>query len=133
MLTTRLFMLLQTPPAAPAAGAPAAADPNAAPADGMSSLLSTMLLPVAMIAIFYFLLIRPQNQRAKKHKELLAALKKGDTIVTSGGIIGKVFKLDDNEVTVDVGEGVKLRLVRGMIVEVRNPGAPAPANDVKES
>jgi preprotein translocase subunit YajC len=114
-----------------AAPAPAAAGDQG----GMSSLATTLLFPIAMIAIFYFLLIRPQNQRAKKHKEMLGAMKKGDTVVTQGGIIGKVFKIADNEVTIDAGEGVKFRIVRSMIVEVRNPGgaAPAQANDVKES
>jgi len=114
--------------AAPAAGgaAPAAADP-------MGGLLGSLLLPVGMIVIFYFLLIRPQNNRAKKHKEMLGAMKKGDTVVTQGGIIGKVFKLADDEVTIDTGEGGKLRIVRSMIVDVRNPSAPAAANDVKES
>ncbi|MBI1360438.1 MAG: preprotein translocase subunit YajC [Alphaproteobacteria bacterium] len=99
----------------------------------MGSLATTLLFPIAMIAIFYFLLIRPQNQRAKKHKEMLGSLKKGDTVVTSGGIIGKAVKITDDEVTVDAGEGVKLRLVRGMIVEVRKLGDAAPANDVKAS
>ena len=92
-----------------------------------------LVMMVIFIVIFYFLLIRPQNQRAKKHKEMLGAMKKGDTVVTQGGIIGKVFKIADDEVTIDAGEGVKFRLVRSMVVEVRNPSAPAPANDVKES
>jgi preprotein translocase subunit YajC len=123
MLLTQLIMQATTAPA------PAA---DQGPLGGMAT---TLLFPVAMIAIFYFLLIRPQNQRSKKHKEMLAAMKKGDTVVTQGGIIGKVFKISDDEVTIDAGEGVKFRLVRGMIVEVRNPAgtAPAPANDVKES
>jgi preprotein translocase subunit YajC len=120
MLLTHMIMQATTAPA---------------PADGggMSSLATTLLFPIAMIAIFYFLLIRPQNQRAKKHKEMLGGMKKGDTVVTQGGIIGKIFKISDDEVTIDAGEGVKFRIVRGMIVEVRNPSAPAPANDVKES
>src|SRR6201986_4030186 len=116
-------MIMQAAPA-PAAGGDTG---------GMSSMATTLLFPVAMIAIFYFLLIRPQNQRAKKHKEMLGGMKKGDTVVTQGGIIGKVFKIWDDEVTIDAGEGVKFRIVRNMVVEVRNPTAPAPANDVKES
>ena len=92
----------------------------------MGSLIPLLLLPV----IFYFLLIRPQNARAKKHKEMLAGLKKGDEIVTSGGIIGKIAKLSDKEVTIDTGEGGKLRIQRGMIVDLYKPGEPAPANDV---
>ncbi len=113
--------------AAPAAGDAAAADP-------MGGMLGTLLLPIGMIAIFYFLLIRPQNNRMKKHKEMLGQLKKGDTVVTQGGIIGKVSKIADDEVTIDTGEGgAKLRIVRAMILDVRNRAEPQPANDVKES
>ncbi len=97
------------------------------------SLLSTLMLPIAMIAIFYFLLIRPQQQRQKKHREMLGALKKGDMVATSGGIIGKISKLSDDEVTLDTGEGGKLRFLRSAIMDVRNPGPPPPANDAKES
>jgi preprotein translocase subunit YajC len=111
--------------APPAGGAPAA--------DPMGGMLSTLLLPIGMIVIFYFLLIRPQNQRMKKHKAMLEALRKGDTVVTQGGIIGKVFKLADDEITLDTGEGGKLRIVRSMVVDVRNRAEPAPANDAKES
>ena len=112
--------------AAPAAAAPAAG--GAGP-----DLLSALALPVGMIVIFYFLLIRPQNNRMKKHREMLSQMKKGDTVITQGGIIGRIFKMDDNEVTIDTGEGGKLRIVRAMIVEVKNPSAPAPANDSKAS
>jgi len=114
--------------AAPAAGgaAPAAADP-------MSGILGSLLLPVGMIVIFYFLLIRPQNQRAKKHKEMLGAMKKGDTVVTQGGIIGKITKMNDEEVTIDTGEGGKLLLTRSAIGGIYNRAEPKPANDVKES
>jgi preprotein translocase subunit YajC len=113
--------------------APAAGGDAAAAGGGMTALLMNLLPMVGIIAIFYFLLIRPQSQRAKKHREMLAALKKGDTVVTQGGIIGKVAKISDDEVTIDNGEGVKLRLLRGMIMDVRSRGEPAPANDVKES
>lgn len=119
-----LMFLQQSAPAAGGAGAPAA---------GGMDMFSLLVMPLGMLAIFYFLLIRPQNNRAKKHKEMLGALKKGDTVVTQGGIIGKVFKLADDEITIDTGEGGKLRIIRGMIVDVRNPAAPAPANDAKES
>jgi len=107
--------------AAPAAGA-------APGGDGMGALLA-----IGMIVIFYFLLIRPQNNRMKKHKAMLAGMKKGDTVVTQGGIIGRIFALKDDEIVLDTGEGGKLRIVRGMIVDVKNPSAPAPANDSKES
>jgi preprotein translocase subunit YajC len=110
------------------AAAPAAAAP------GGGDMLMSLMLPIGMIVIFYFLLIRPQNNRMKKHRAMIAAIKKGDTVITQGGIIGRVFKLSDDEVTLDTGEGGKLRIVRAMIVDVKNPSgaAPAPANDAKE-
>jgi preprotein translocase subunit YajC len=111
--------------------APGAAGGAAAPPGG--GLLEMLLLPLGMIVIFYFLLIRPQNQRMKKHRAMLEALKKGDTILTQGGIIGKIFKISDKEVTIDTGEGGKLRIARGMVVDIYNAGEPAPANDTKES
>jgi len=120
------FIMFFQQAAAPAAGA--------APAgDGGMSLLANLMLPVGMIVIFYFLLIRPQNNRMKKHRAMLTAMKKGDTVVTQGGIIGRIFALKDDEVVLDTGEGGKLRIVRSMIVDVKNPSAPAPANDSKAS
>ncbi len=112
--------------------APGAAGTAGAPAGG--GLLEMLLLPLGMIVIFYFLLIRPQNQRMKKHRAMLEALKKGDTILTQGGIIGKIFKISDKEVTIDTGEGGKLRIARGMVVDLYGASEPAPANDAaKES
>ncbi len=119
------FIMFFQQAAAPAAGAPAG--------DGGMSLLANLMLPIGMIVIFYFLLIRPQNNRMKKHRAMLAAMKKGDTVVTQGGIIGRIFALKDDEIVLDTGEGGKLRIVRGMIVDVKNPSAPAPANDSKAS
>ncbi len=107
-----------------------AAPVPAAPAGG--GLLEMLLLPVGMIVIFYFLLIRPQNNRMKKHREMIANMKKGDTVITQGGIIGRIFKLADDEVTIDTGEGGKLRVVRSMVVDIKRKN-DAPANDVKES
>jgi preprotein translocase subunit YajC len=103
-----------------------------AAAAGGGDLMMSLLLPVGMIVIFYFLLIRPQSQRLKKHRAMIAAMKKGDKVITQGGIIGRVFKITDDEVTIDTGEGGKLRIVRSMVVEVKNSDGPAPANDVKE-
>ncbi len=104
-----------------------------AAAGGGGDLMMSLLLPVGMIVIFYFLLIRPQNNRMKKHRAMIASMKKGDKVVTQGGIIGRIFKISDEEVTIDTGEGGKLRIARGMIVEVKNGDGQAPANDVKES
>src|SRR5688572_24157205 len=91
--------------AVPAAGADAAVDP-------MGGITQMLFMLVPMIAIFYFLILRPQNQRMKQIKAMHAALKKGDQIVTSGGIIGKITKLSDDEVTIDTGDGAKLVLTR---------------------
>ncbi len=121
------FIMFLQQAAAPAAGAAPAGD------GGMGSLMANLMLPIGMIVIFYFLLIRPQNNRMKKHRAMLAAMKKGDKVVTQGGIIGRIFSLNDEEIVLDTGEGGKLRIARGMIVDVKNPTAPAPANDSKQS
>lgn len=83
------------------------------------------LLPFILIfAIMYFLIIRPQQQRMKSHREMIANLRRGDTVVTSGGIIGKVTKVSDEEIQAEVSDGVRVRLIRNMIAEVRTKGEP---------
>lgn len=108
-----------------AGGAPAAAA-------GGGSFITGILLPFgAMALIMYFLLIRPQQQQRKRHRAMLDDLKRGDTIVTSGGLIGKVTKLSEDEVRVDLGE-TQVRILRSMVVDVRGRGTvAAPANDSK--
>lgn len=82
-------------------------------------------LPLVLIGIiFYFLLIRPQNQRMKAHRQMLSEVVRGDTIVTNGGLVGKVKKVSDDELTVDFG-GQSIQVVRTMIADVRNKTAPA--------
>ena len=83
-----------------------------------------------MIAIMYFLMIRPQQQQLKAHKALLAGLKKGDSVITQGGIIGKIAELTDTEVKVEVSQGVKLRILKSSIQKVM-PDASR-AEDKKE-
>jgi preprotein translocase subunit YajC len=104
-----------TPAYAQAAGAPGAGD------------FIGMVLPLALImGVFYFLLIRPQQRKAKEHAEMLTKISKGDTVITHGGLIGKVTKIvDDKELQVEVGENVKVRVLRGGIFEVRAKGEPA--------
>ena len=81
------------------------------------------LIPFVLIAVvFYFLLIRPQQKRLKDHKSMIEAVRKGDTVVTSGGLIGKVLKVDEDEVQVDLGDGVKVRVVRSTLADVRTRG-----------
>ncbi|MFN7056178.1 preprotein translocase subunit YajC [Hyphomonas sp.] len=104
---------------------PAAA--QAAPAG--PSIWTQILFFLPLILIFYFLLIRPQQQRAKKHTEMVNGIKRGDTIVTSGGLIGKVNKVNDNELSVDLADNVRVRVIKAMVIEVRNKAEPVPAND----
>jgi preprotein translocase subunit YajC len=81
--------------------------------------------PILLIfVIMYFLILRPQRAKAKTHQEMVANLRRGDTVVTSGGLIGKVAKVEDHELQVELAEGVRVRVVRGTIAEVRAKGEP---------
>ena len=97
---------------------------TAAPAaEGLSGL--TSMLPLLLIfVIFYFLLIRPQQKRAKEHKATLAQLRRGDKVVTGGGIIGQVVKVQDNEVTVEIAENGRIKVVQDTITSVVTRGEP---------
>lgn len=110
-----------------------AANGTAAAAGGTAALIG--FLPyLAIFAIFYFLIIRPQQQRAKQHRAMIDAVKKGDDVVTAGGIIGKAVKVTDSEVEVEAGPGIKLRVVKATLASVTPRGAVAgpAANDSKE-
>jgi preprotein translocase subunit YajC len=89
-----------------------------------------MLLPFALIfIIMYFLILRPQRQQAKRREEMLKAIRRGDTVVTNGGIIGKVTKVvDDTEVELQIAEGVKVRALRSLITDVRAKAEPVAGN-----
>ncbi len=78
-----------------------------------------LIMLVLMFAIFYFLLIRPQQKRAKQHRELVSALKPGDQIVTAGGLYGKVAAIEETTVTVEVATGVKIKMNRSSVTEVK--------------
>jgi preprotein translocase subunit YajC len=95
-------------------------------AGGGGTDLVTMLLPFVLIfVIMYFLILRPQRQQARRRDEMLKAVRRGDTVVTNGGIVGKVTKVvDDNELELQIAEGVKVRAVRSMIAEVRAKAEP---------
>jgi preprotein translocase subunit YajC len=85
------------------------------------------LMPIMlMIVIFYFLLFRPQQQRMKAHQEMVANIRRGDTVVTSGGLIGKVTRVKDDgaEIEVEIAENTRVRVVKGTIAEVRVKGEP---------
>jgi len=108
------FMFI-TPAYAQAAGGPGGSD------------LFGMLFPLILImAVFWFLLIRPQQKKMKQHQEMIANLRRGDTVVTSGGMIGKISKvIDEHEIMVEVAENMKLRFQASAVAEVRVKGEPA--------
>jgi preprotein translocase subunit YajC len=96
---------------------------------GSTDILMSLLPFVLIFVIMYFLIIRPQRQRMKQHQELVANLRRGDTVVTAGGLIGKVSKVvDDGEVQLELAEGLKVRAVRSMITEVRSKSEPVKDN-----
>jgi preprotein translocase subunit YajC len=98
-----------------------------------SAIMQQLLLFLPLILIFYFLLIRPQQQRAKQHRAMIEGIRRNDTIVTTGGLIGKVTKVGEQELTVELSDGVRVRLVKGMVADVRGKGNLVPANDAKPS
>ena len=89
--------------------------------------LFSMILPFAAIfVIMYFLILRPQQRRAKEHGDLVKNLRRGDTVVTNGGLVGKVTKVvDDDQIEVEIADGVRVRQMRSMISGVRTKGEPA--------
>jgi preprotein translocase subunit YajC len=106
---------------------PAYAQTGAASSGGAGFLVQ--MFPLLLIfVIFYFLLIRPQQQRAKQHQALIGAVKKNDIAVTGGGIVGKVTKVDETEVELEVAQGVRIRVLKAMLSDVR-PFGTKPAND----
>jgi len=91
-------------------------------------MFQTLTLALPMIAIFYFLLWRPQSQRQKQLKSMIENLRRGDTVVTSGGILGKVVKAsnsDDPEVVVEIADNVQVRVLKATLSDVRAKSAPA--------
>jgi preprotein translocase subunit YajC len=83
---------------------------------------------VGMVAIFWFLLIRPQMRQQKQHREKIAGVKKGDQVVTAGGIVAKVLKVDDNYAEIEIAQGVKVKAVKSTLGDILPPGGK-PAND----
>jgi preprotein translocase subunit YajC len=95
-------------------------------ASGGGDLIMSILPFVLMFVIFYFLLIRPQRKQMAERTQMLNNIRRNDTIVTGGGVVGKVLKvIDDNEVEVEIAKDVKVRVVRSMVADVRTKGEPA--------
>jgi preprotein translocase subunit YajC len=93
-----------------------------ASAGGEPSLIGTLLFPILLIVVFYFLLIRPQTKRAKEHKQMVEALKKGDEIVTGGGVLGRVTEIGNNFVQLEVAEGIQLKVQKGAVASLMPKG-----------
>lgn len=86
-------------------------------------------VPLLLIfVIMYFLILRPQQKRMKEQRNMIAELKRGDQVVTQGGIIGKITDVKDDEVTVEIAQGVKIRVVRATIAQVVSQPKPTAAN-----
>ena len=96
----------------------AAGAPGAPQADSTFSLI----MIAAIFVLFYFMLIRPQNKKAKEHRELLGRLKKGDEVITSGGMLAKVVNLDDQYIKVSLAEGIEISLQKGAVIAVLPKG-----------
>jgi len=95
---------------------------------GTSEFLISLFPFIALFAIMYFLILRPQQKRMRLHREMVANVRRGDVVVTAGGLIGKVVKVDDTEVQVEIADGVRVRVVKTTLTDVRSKSEPVPAN-----
>jgi preprotein translocase subunit YajC len=103
-----------------------------APAGGGPQDMLIQFLPlIGLVVLFYFLMIRPQQRRMKTHQSMLAGIKRGDNVVLSSGVHGKIVRVEDADVGVEIATGVTVKVRKAMISEVQARGAPAPANDSK--
>jgi preprotein translocase subunit YajC len=108
---------------------PAYASAGTGAASGGAAGFFVSMFPLVLIfVIFYFLLIRPQQRRMKQHQAMIGAVKKNDVAVTGGGIIGKVTRVDEGEVELEIAPNVRVKVLKGTLSEVRPHGAK-PAND----
>ncbi len=113
--------MFESPAFAQAAG-------GAASGGGMAALFVQIAPLIFIFVIFYFLLIRPQQKRMREHRALIDAVKKGDTVVTAGGIVGKVVKVEEAEVEVEIAANTRVRVIKTTLSDVRS-GTSKPAND----
>ena len=100
----------------------------AAPSGGASFFIQTIPL-VLVFVIFWFLMIRPQQRRMKAHQAAIMAVKKGDRVVTGGGLIGKITKVGDHEVEVELGQNIRVQVVKSTLSQVGDVALAKPAND----
>lgn len=118
-----------------AAGAADAANTAAAQVSPMGAVGSQFLLIIAMVALFYVLLIMPQKKRFKEHKAMLDGLKKGDKVITAGGLLGTIEKIDDgsDEVVLDMGHGTKVTALRSTIHQKHDKKSDTVKKDDKKT
>jgi preprotein translocase subunit YajC len=107
-----------------------------APANGLMGFLAgpqgqIIFYGVLMLGFLYFTAIRPQQRRAKEHAARISSIKRGDTVVLSSGLLGKVVRVEDQELGVEIAQNVTVKVVKSMVSEIRARGEPAPANDAK--
>ena len=95
---------------------------NGAPAAPAGDPLASLILPIGLIVLFYFFLIRPQSKRHKQHKEMVAALQKGEEIVTSGGLLGKITHVGDNFITLEISRDVAIQVQKNSVQAVMPKG-----------
>ncbi|WP_245411037.1 preprotein translocase subunit YajC [Microvirga flavescens] len=100
-----------------------------APAGGSTDIILQLVPFILIFVIMWFLIIRPQQRKVREHQEMIKNVRRGDTVVTSGGIIGKVIKVTDDspDAEVEIAEGVRVKIARSMIAEVRSKGEPVKA------
>ena len=109
---------------------PAFAQTAGAASSGGSAAFFANVVPLILIfVIFWFFLIRPQQKQMKSHRAKIDAVKKGDQVVTGGGLYGKVTKVDADAVEVELAPGMKVKAVKSMLTDVLTPAAAKPAND----
>jgi len=94
-------------------------------------MLSTIGFPIILVALFYFMMLRPQQKRAREQAEKLNGIKRGDTVVLNNGMLGKVVRVEDSELGVEIAQNVTVKVIKNMVQDVRTRGEPAPANDAK--
>lgn len=94
-----------------------------------AGIVMQMLPLVLIFAVFWFLLIRPQQKRMKEHKAKIESVKKGDQVVTGGGLVGKVGRVDEHYVDIELAPGMKVKAVKSTLTDVIDPTAAKPAND----
>ena len=99
---------------------------------GGQDMLTSLLPFILIFVIMYFLILRPQQKKVKQHSEMVKNVRKGDTVITSGGLVGRVTKVvDDDQIEVEVADGVRIRQMRQMIADVRAKGEPVKDEDAK--